>query len=142
MGGREPPEPGEHVEKGSAAFVMSGYKKWNRIYYADPGKTQGVVMLLVSKARKQKADLHWTTVDPLGRVQVVDLKDKSRVSIRPRTGVVYDEGPGLGTKEQDRVIMASDRLMARASMDAPPRTVNNKTSAKPTRMKKKTQAVR
>ena len=141
-GGREAAEPGEATEDGSPSYVMSGYKRWNRIYYSDPGKPQGVVMLLISKARKQKADLHWTTVDPLGRVQVVDLKDKTRVSARPRAGVSYDEGQGLGSKEQDRIVMVSDRLIVRADMGSAPKMVRNQSSSKATRTKKKSQAVR
>ena len=65
-GGVVPPRPGEAAEAGSAVLMMAGYKRWNRVYYADPGRTRGVVMLLVSKARKQRADLHWTTVDRQG----------------------------------------------------------------------------
>ena len=69
---------------GTTRWVMAGYRKWNRVYVrtAKGQDRSGVVMLLIKKAavRGQHA---WTAVDPTGRVQVIDLRDKAMISSRP-----------------------------------------------------------
>ena len=66
------------------------YQKWCRVYYQS-WPSQGVVMLLIDKVD----GANWTSVDPRGRVQVVNNRDRRRVQNAPRPQVNYTDMPGF-----------------------------------------------
>lgn len=111
-------ETGPHVSKGSCRWFLMGWAKWNRVYYrSTPDGNLGVVMLLVQKAGKGCGDTTWTAVDPVGRVQMIDLRDRRRVSTRPADGLSWTDHPGLSPSRQEEAVMASERLIAKAHME-------------------------
>ena len=99
---------------GHKHFVMAGYRKWNRVYVRT-GKAvdrTGVVMLLVHPVPSRGRSV-WTALDPSGRVQSIDLRDKARISSRPFNGWDYTDSPGLSPAQQVQAEDASQRLIAR-----------------------------
>ena len=111
-------EKGPHVQLGSHKWHIMGWAKWNRVYYrSTPDSNNGVVMLLVQKVGKGRGDTTWTAVDPVGRVQMIDLRDRWRVSSRPADGVHWTDHPGLSPSRQEEDTMTSERLIAKAQLE-------------------------
>ncbi len=86
-------EPGEWdaweaLEDGlDCESVKMPYAKWCRIYVTTkaPPEGRGVVLLLVDRVFPHKAtDGHWTAVDGKRRVQVINVRDRAKVTPRPR----------------------------------------------------------
>ena len=90
-------------------------RKWNKIFVRT-GPGQGVQMLLVEKLIPTDAqDLRWTVIDPVLRVQVANLKNKSVYSLKAIKGVVYSPMVGLDSKQKVNVEKASWELVRRQS---------------------------
>ena len=97
-----------------AEVMPSGFKAWNRIYWKT-GRSQGVTMLLVEKVPGEVGK--WTAVDPTGRVQVLDLRDKSkcftRLNAAGARGVEWADTVGLTEAGKQKAIEHSSSAIAR-----------------------------
>eukprot|EP00959_Pyramimonas_sp_CCMP1952_P318291 6660285-Pyramimonas_sp.AAC.1 len=74
-------------------------------------------MLLVSRIGKSNSTT-WTACGPSLRVQVINVRDKERVFTKPVKDLTWTEHPGLSAASRDRVLAASERLIARRELEA------------------------
>ena len=82
----------EFIEGGRSTMAV---KKWSNVY-AKTQARQGVVMLAVEKVDPHDAsDSRCTCVDPVLRVQVVNLRNRQIYTLRPQTGIQYAPMVGL-----------------------------------------------
>ena len=78
-------------------------KKWSNVY-AKTQARQGVVMLAVEKVDPHDAnDSRWTCVDPVLRVQVVNLRNRQIYTLRPQAGIQYAPMVGLSNEDKSRI---------------------------------------
>ena len=99
-------------DRGTSQWVTMSFKKWNRTYWrsAKDGPS-GVVMLLIHKAPGKARE--WTALDPVGRVQLINPKDKHHASTKAKGGVTYTDHAGLSAHDKDEAEQASQRLLDR-----------------------------
>ena len=108
------------------------YQKWCRIYYQSAPQ-QGVVMLLIEKLDAS----HWTAVDPRGRVQAVNVRDRNRVLSTPKANVNYTDVPGFSQAQLVSFEQKSAALVARRAGRTPPAQAANGRAARPPRTRRK-----
>ena len=112
VGEPSPAELHSPGERGAEASAVMPFKRWNRVYWTSAANgNQGIVILLISKVKGSAGS--WTAVDPTGRIQIFDVSDRRRSSVRPKAGVQYTEARSLSPERQVEAIAASDRLEAR-----------------------------
>eukprot|EP00959_Pyramimonas_sp_CCMP1952_P118471 2477109-Pyramimonas_sp.AAC.1 len=71
-------------------------------------------MLLIEKAPAGAGRAgEWTALDPTGRVQLINPKDKVHASTRAKAGVTYTDHAGLSQHEKEEAEQASKRLLDR-----------------------------
>ena len=101
-----------HPDRGSAPWYTMAFEKWNRIYWrSSKDGPSGVVMLLLERAPGKAGE--WTALDPVGRVQLINPKDKVHASTRAKAGVVYTDWKGLSAHDKQEAEQASARLIDR-----------------------------
>eukprot|EP00959_Pyramimonas_sp_CCMP1952_P039286 822422-Pyramimonas_sp.AAC.1 len=86
------------------------WKKWNRVYLlTDTAGKKGITALVIDPF--EGAAGIYTVVDPTGRVQTKDLRDKQRVFTRPPAGI--DWQPFLGATKEEKVELEEENLKIR-----------------------------
>ncbi|CAK0795637.1 unnamed protein product, partial [Prorocentrum cordatum] len=71
------------IEKGGVDELSMPFKKWRRVYYM----------------AKENADPHWAAADPRKRVQVINVRDRSKVSPAPKQDIDYADVPGFSNAD-------------------------------------------
>eukprot|EP00959_Pyramimonas_sp_CCMP1952_P134665 2818315-Pyramimonas_sp.AAC.1 len=88
------------------------WKKWNRVYLlTDVAGRRGMTALVIDPVEGEPGT--YTIVDPTGRVQTKDLRDKQKVFTRPRAGIDWAPFPGVTGDEKKELEDESLRIRRR-----------------------------
>ena len=87
------------------------YTKWCRIYVTTE-RRQGEVNLMIYELRANSGQ--WACVKPNGEVQQINVRNRMRVSGRPKDGVDYQEVPGFSQAQLDRFDRTAQDWVRRA----------------------------
>ena len=107
----------EVLEEGSdCSLTAMPYAKWCRVYVTTkaPPEGRGVVLLLVERVFPHKlTDGMWTAVDAKRRISVVNVRDKAKITPRPRLGVKYTDVGGFRQSELIQIEQSSAATVAK-----------------------------
>ena len=116
------------------------FQKWCRVYYtskaaAPGGRGRGVVMLLVERVFPQKAnDPHWTATDLRKRVQVINVRDRTKVKPTPLPEIDYSDVPGFSTADLIQIEKQSNSVVRKRNNQATTTTTTTKGKKKKERI--------